>query len=152
MVLERLQQMSSHLTGQVAPLHPLDPLTADEIQKAVAIVHKTYSDVFFNAVTLCEPPKAEMMRWVENPKNVARPHRIADVVTIGRGSKVYDGLVDLEDGKILSWELTEGVQPLITMEDLNAVETVVRKDPEVIKQCGIVGIPAEDMHKVYCDP
>jgi hypothetical protein len=37
------------------------------------------------------------------------------------------------------------------MEDLKVVEGVVRKDPKVIKQCGIIGIPPEDMHKVYCD-
>ena len=39
----------------------------------------------------------------------------------------------------------------ITMEDLQIVETIVRKDPKVIKQCGLIGIPPEDMHKVYCD-
>ena len=37
------------------------------------------------------------------------------------------------------------------MEDLQIVETIVRKDPNVIKQCGMIGIPPEDMHKVYCD-
>ena len=39
----------------------------------------------------------------------------------------------------------------ITMEDLQIVEHVVRKDPKVIEQCVISGIPEEDMHKVYCD-
>ena len=39
----------------------------------------------------------------------------------------------------------------ITMEDLQIVEHVVRKDPKVIEQCVISGIPKEDMHKVYCD-
>ena len=37
------------------------------------------------------------------------------------------------------------------MEDLQIVEHVVRKDPKVIEQCGLIGIPPEDMHKVYCD-
>lgn len=37
------------------------------------------------------------------------------------------------------------------MEDLQIVETIVRKDPKVIEQCGILGIPPQDMHKVYCD-
>ena len=37
------------------------------------------------------------------------------------------------------------------MEDLQFVEGIVRKDPKVIEQCGIIGIPPEDMHKVYCD-
>lgn len=38
------------------------------------------------------------------------------------------------------------------MEELQLVEHIVRKDPKVIEQCVISGIPAEDMHKVYCDP
>lgn len=37
------------------------------------------------------------------------------------------------------------------MEDLNLVEAVMRKDPGVIEQCVLSGIPKEDMHKVYCD-
>ena len=37
------------------------------------------------------------------------------------------------------------------MEDLQTVEYVVRKDPKVIEQCEIVGIPKEEMNKVYCD-
>lgn len=40
----------------------------------------------------------------------------------------------------------------ITMEELQAVEFVCRKDPGVIEQCKISGIHEEDMHKVYCDP
>lgn len=45
--------------------------------------------------------------------------------------------------------LTDGIQ--ITMEDLQVVEHIVRKDSKVIEQCGLIGIPKEDMHKVYCD-
>lgn len=37
------------------------------------------------------------------------------------------------------------------MEDLKVVEGICRRDPKVIEQCGILGIPTEDMHKVYCD-
>ena len=37
------------------------------------------------------------------------------------------------------------------MEDLQVVEHICRKDPKVIEQCIISGIPKEDMHKVYCD-
>jgi primary-amine oxidase len=55
-----------------------------------------------------------MMAWLATPDTVERPHRVADVVAIGRGSKVFDGTVDLEEKKILSWELTEGVQPLVS--------------------------------------
>lgn len=37
------------------------------------------------------------------------------------------------------------------MEDLQIVEHICRKDPKVIEQCAISGIPKEDMYKVYCD-
>ena len=37
------------------------------------------------------------------------------------------------------------------MEDLQVVEGAVRRDPKVIEQCAMVGIPRHDMHKVYCD-
>ena len=40
----------------------------------------------------------------------------------------------------------------ITMEELQLVEHIVRKDQGVIEQCRISGIPAEDMDRVYCDP
>ncbi|KAK7558456.1 copper amine oxidase, partial [Phyllosticta citricarpa] len=152
MVLERVKQLASHVTGQTAPPHPFDPLSEVEIEKAVAIIRKEHPDVHFNAVTLWEPRKKDMMAWLENPKTAPKPKRMADVVCIGRGSKVFDGVVDMEKETIVSWGLTDGVQPLITMEDLQGVEAIARKDPKVIEQCGIIGIPPEDMHKVYCDP
>lgn len=92
-----------------------------------------------------------MMAWLASPETAKRPARAADVVAIAPGGKVYDGVVDLDQNKIVEWKHTPNVQPLITMEDLQEVEHVVRKDPKVIEQCGIIGIPPEDMHKVYCD-
>lgn len=113
MALDRLKQAASHVTGLNEPPHPLDPLSASEIEQAVAIVRKEHPGLFFNAVTLWEPRKKEMMAWLQDPKNTPRPHRVADVVVIGRGSKVYDSIVDLTEQKIVSFELTEGVQPLV---------------------------------------
>lgn len=154
-------------------LHPLDPLSLDEIQSAISVVKKTHGDVFFNVVSLHEPRKKEMTAWLAAPETTPRPARIADVVVIAPGGKVYDGLVDLKTGKITHWEELDGLQPIvsfdlespsrtiaqptnnatqITMEELQAVEHVCRTDPEVIKQCEISGIPKEEMDKVYCDP
>ncbi|KAI1472991.1 copper amine oxidase [Daldinia caldariorum] len=132
--------------------HPFDPLSQDEIQSVIGIVKKVHEDVSFNVISLHEPRKAEMTKWLENPAEAPRPPRVADVVVIAPGGKVYDGLVDLSDGKITKWELLDGLQPIITMEELVLVEHICRKDPKVIEQCEISGIPKEDMHKVYCDP
>ncbi|KAI1423155.1 peroxisomal copper amine oxidase [Xylaria sp. FL1777] len=131
--------------------HPLDPLSQVEIQSAVELVKKAHGELFFNVVSLHEPRKAVMTKWLEDP-STPRPARIADVVVIAPGGKVYDGLVDLASGTITKWELLDGLQPIITMEELTAVEHVCRKDPKVIEQCEISGISREDMDKVYCDP
>lgn len=121
MVLDRVKQVASHLTGQTGPPHPFDPLSESEIEKAVAIIRKEHDGLFFNAVTLWEPRKAEMMGWLSDPKNAPRPHRVADVVAIGKGSKVYDGVVDLTEGRVVSWKLTEGVQPLVCVYVLKLI-------------------------------
>ena len=119
MSLDRLKQVAQHVTGIPPPPHPFDPLSAAEIERAVAIINKEHAPLFYNAVTVLEPRKAEMLAWLaekndsENLKK--RPVRVADVVAIKKGGMVYDGLVDLEEGRILRWESTEGVQPLVRL-------------------------------------
>jgi primary-amine oxidase len=113
MALDRLKQAASHLTGKVAPPHPFDPLSELEIEQAVALVREEHSDVFFNAITLWEPRKAQMLAWIKDSQHAPRPPRVADVVCIGRGSKVFESVVDLSTSKIISWEQKDGVQPLV---------------------------------------
>src|SRR5690349_20751996 len=114
MVLDRLKQLTQQVTNTLAPPHPFDPLSSLEIETAVSIIRAEHGSVFYNAVTLFEPKKAEMQAWLADPDHTPRPRRVADVVAIGRGSKVYDGYVDLDQRKIIKWEETPGVQPLIT--------------------------------------
>lgn len=115
MALERLKQFAAQITGTATLPHPFDPLSSAEIEKAVGLVRLERDDaLFFNTVALLEPRKAEMTAWLADPKTRPRPHRVADVVAIGVGSKVYDGLVDLEDNKVIQWNLTDGVQPLVS--------------------------------------
>lgn len=97
-----------------AATHPFDPLTADEITAAVAIVKKQHGDCFFNVVSLREPRKADMLKWLARPTDELRPARIADVVVINKAGKVFDGLVDLKSQKIISWEAIEGAQPIVS--------------------------------------
>ncbi|KAI4145741.1 MAG: hypothetical protein LQ340_006180 [Diploschistes diacapsis] len=152
MVFETLKQFAHRTTNGHFKPHPFDPLSPTEIEEAVSIVHREHQNLFYNAVTLQEPRKVAMTQWLSDPNNAPRPRRLAEVIAIGPRSQVFEGLVDLDEQKIAQWESIEGVQPLITMEDLQLVEHIARKDPRVIEQCGIIGIPSEDMHKVYCDP
>lgn len=94
--------------------HPFDPLSLAEIELAISSVKKAHGHVFFNVVSLHEPRKAEMTAWLEKPETAPRPERIADVVVIAPGGKVYDGLVEIKTGKITHWELLDGLQPIVS--------------------------------------
>lgn len=93
--------------------YPLDPLSSAEIQAAIAIVKEQHGKCFFNVVSLHEPRKADLLAWLKDPTEDLRPARVADVVVIFKGGKVYDGLVDLGGPTITKWELLDGVQPIV---------------------------------------
>jgi primary-amine oxidase len=114
MALDRLKSVAHHLTGTPPP-HPFDPLSNAEIEKAVSIIRSAHGKLFYNAVTLREPKKKEMLKWLENPSSSPRPTRVADVVALAPGGAVFDGLVDLEERKVIKWEKLEGVQPLVSI-------------------------------------
>ncbi|KAF3185807.1 hypothetical protein TWF788_003855 [Orbilia oligospora] len=95
---------------------------------------------------------AQIKQKVGAEADTSKPARRAEVVAIAKDGGVWDGIVDIDAGKIIKWEKLDGVQPLITMEDLIETDKFVRHDPKVIEQCGILGIPPSDMHKVYADP
>ena len=94
--------------------HPFDPLSASEIEAAIAVVQKAHgSDLRFNVVSLQEPRKAVMQPWLADSTSNPKPPRVADIVVITKEGKVYDGLVDLDKEIIISWEHAEGQQPIV---------------------------------------
>jgi primary-amine oxidase len=49
-------------------LHPLAPLSASELQNAATIIKASWpahTDLYFKVVTLQEPPKAEVLKYLE---------------------------------------------------------------------------------------
>ena len=115
MALDRLKSVAQHVIGTTPAPHPFDPLSNAEIETAVSLVRKEHGKLHYNAVTLWEPRKAEMLKWLEDPAHTPKPSRVAEVVAIAPGGKVYDGLVDLREGKIVKWEALDGVQPLVSI-------------------------------------
>ncbi|KAG7807785.1 hypothetical protein KL921_004080 [Ogataea angusta] len=155
--MERLRQIASQATAASAaparPAHPLDPLSTAEI-KAVTSTVKSYfagKQISFNTVTLREPARKAYIQWKEQGGPL--PPRLAYYVILEAGKPgVKEGLVDLASLSVIETRALETVQPILTVEDLCATEDVIRKDPAVIEQCVLSGIPANEMHKVYCDP
>jgi primary-amine oxidase len=101
--------------------HPLDPLSADEIRAAVAALKDRMTETMrFPMIALKEPPKS----WTD-----ASSPREAAVVAFDRAAnKTFEGVVDLKQGKISSWNELPGVQPAVMFEEYDVLPGLVRAD------------------------
>ncbi|KAM0742919.1 hypothetical protein ACQRIT_003096 [Beauveria bassiana] len=130
--------------------HPLDQLSMQEISHAVKMIRDKASpaEVKFNCVTLREPRKAEYAAFKAG--SGPRPERKAFAIIIQRGSNsCAEVVVNLTNSTIESWKPVSEVAPTLTLEDLDVMERISRKDPRVIRACEEIGIT--DMSKVYLD-
>ena len=130
--------------------HPLDPLAAEEVARAVQIVRaekRLGASIRFETVELKEPPKAFVRAWRPGDP-MAREAFIAlfDIAT----DAVFEAVVDLAKAEVTSWRRIEGARPTIMPEELAAVENCVKADPrfaEALRRRGI-----EDVGKAQVDP
>ena len=82
-----------------SPMHPLDPLSPQEI-KAVASIVKAKNkgkEIMFNTVTLKEPVKLAYYHWKE--KGGPMPARLAYYVVVEEGATAGRKLLILETPK-----------------------------------------------------
>jgi primary-amine oxidase len=108
------------------PLHPLDPLTADEISHAVAIVRKARAladDTLFVRVFLHEPLKEIVLGFRESEPL----DRQAFIILRDRRARTtFEAIISLGRGVVMSWRDVSAVQPPITVEEFFACERLVR--------------------------
>jgi primary-amine oxidase len=130
-------------------VHPLDPLTADEIRTAVAIVKKAQDlgdEARFPLITLREPSKRGVLAFQEGDPI----DRDAFVVVLGGSGATYEALVSLNDEKVRTWRLVPGAQPSLTLEEIFLVEDIVKASPvwrEAIARRGVT-----ELDQVQVDP
>ncbi|MFC0239436.1 primary-amine oxidase [Rhodopseudomonas telluris] len=131
-------------------LHPLQPLTPDEITRAAAIVQTDPpygSATRFETIELLEPEKS-VVRAFKPGMPIARSARVnvfsADKIGVTRLS------VSLDSGKILSRQEFPTARPMIQLEQFLAIEGYVRAHPDFIAGCAKRGIT--DMTTVCVDP
>jgi primary-amine oxidase len=135
--------------------HPLEPLTADEIRRARAVVqqagHVTDS-VRFPLITLLEPPKAEVL--AHRPGDEA-PRRVLLIVLDLATGDTHEAVVSLATGELDEWVQVPTAAPPygqapIMLEEFELVEQIVRADPgwrEAIAKRGV-----EDLGSVFVAP
>jgi primary-amine oxidase len=120
--------------------HPLDPLSAEEIRQAVAILRRD--------VGVGERWRFASVELREPSKHVVRDHqpdtaitREARVVCWNRDDgRAYKALVSLSDDNIISWQHEPDVQPNITADEFVEADVAMRAEPRVIEALARRGI------------
>ena len=131
-------------------VHPLEPLTGDEIQAAVGIL-KQAGRLGVRArivlVVLSEPPKDVVIKW--QPGDVVDREAAIQVLDNVDGN-VYEAVVSLTDEVVASWKHVPDVQPSIMLDEFFECEDVVKADPEF--QAALAKRGVTDMSLVMVDP
>jgi primary-amine oxidase len=117
------------MTTSTQTSHPLDPLTAEEISQASALVRTAPQfeslecGARFITIELRPPAKQDVLAGRAGP-------RLADIVLLDRAdASTHEILVSLADDRVLSWIRLGDVQPLAVVEELAEAEAMVRADP-----------------------
>lgn len=111
-----------------APPHPLDPLSPDELQAAAAIMraHPAFpKDGLFPLLDLKEPTKDELASF---EAGTPLDRKTFATILDRAKNRTYEAVADLTTGKILSWKLVSGVNPMIMMEEYDQATNLVRAD------------------------
>ena len=128
-----------------AGLHPLEPLTADEITRAVAILRGQRSlpdTVRFSTVQLREPDKrAVLARDCDPTGGGGSIPREAFVILMDRADgAVVEAIVSLTEGAVTAWTPVPGVQPRLMAEEFAECEEMLRGHPEFLAALARRGI------------
>ncbi|MBW0499432.1 hypothetical protein O181_039147 [Austropuccinia psidii MF-1] len=145
--------------------HPLDPLTATEINTA-CVAAKEYAaqkmqlgEIKFAYISLIEPPKEDVLRFVGllvspgsnsySPKTPERECEIA-IIDVNSGAE-YLLQVNLNEEPLFTKELIKlpiGTHFCVSPEEIDEAEEIVKSDIHVQKLCKEVGISKE---QIACD-
>ncbi len=122
--------MAAPETARMPVKHPLEPLTADEVQLAVRLLKdngKVTPTTRFVSVSLKEPPKESVHRFTAG----APIRREANAVLFDNGTNsCYEAAVSLTDRRLLSHKHVPGVQPTMTFDEQVECEQAVLASDE----------------------
>ena len=133
-------------TTPTVTLHPLDPLTADEIRTATQLMKADarLTGAAFPLIALAEPPKAAVLAWTAG----GRPARQARAVVM-TSAGVVEVVVDLGAKRIVAATTRPGVEAPITLTEVNSVGIVLQ---HADFQAGLRKRGITDFSNVFCAP
>src|SRR3954470_15926104 len=113
-------------------MHPLEPLSAQEIRQAAAILRRDPGggDGWRSgSIELREPPKGSSLG------------REALVVCWNRADgAAYAATVSLDEDRSTAWERLDGVQPNLTPDEWHECDHALKQDPRLIEALAKRGI------------
>jgi primary-amine oxidase len=147
--LARLRAKAAARAAELAEhAHPLDPLSPDELERAVEIVqrHPDYRyGMRFGMVSLNEPTPAALASGVAGPRS-------AEVVLIDNTSRgSFRVVVDLDARTVRDWQRIEG-QPSIAPDEFAETELAVKMDGRVLEALRRRGLDLEERSQINVDP
>ena len=129
-----------------SPAHPLDPLTAEEIRQAAAILRRERAvgaGWRFASIDLKEPGKAALAAGTPTGRD-------AIVVCWDRSDgQAYRAVVSLVDDAVTDWEDLPGQQPNMTVDEWHECDLMLRAHPALVEALARRGIT--DMSLVLTD-
>jgi primary-amine oxidase len=115
-------------------VHPLDPLTAEEIAEVTSVVrgHDAFASLGgrtrFITIALREPIKDAVLAWAAGGP---APPREAEAVLLDRDAEsTVEAVVALASRAVTKWRERTDVQPMAVVSELMEAEELVRRDPE----------------------
>lgn len=114
---------------QTAPTHPLDGLQSAEywtVYETLRDAGRLDSTTAFSEVTLREPPKAEVLSWKPGGK-----FRREARVTLRRGVRTYEAVVDVSRRRVLSFDSLPNVQAPVDFGEYEEIGSAIKGDAQV---------------------
>jgi primary-amine oxidase len=132
---------TQHRPTSAPTVHPLEPLSAEEITRAVDLLRgsgRLGAACRFVSIVLREPEKSAVLAF--DTEGTATPREAAVVVLDKADGRTYEAVVSLSDGAVTRWEHVPGVQPQVLLEEFFACEEIVKTDAgvqEALRKRGI---------------
>ena len=138
--------------------HPYAPLSAEEIINASSLLRSQWpqgTDIQFKAVTLAEPPKLDVLPYLDAERNaIALPsvERKAFICYYLRNTnKLHEAIVSLTEQKVESnVRLGKNLHGAGDAEEIMAMERIVLEDDGVREALKKLSLPEGAV--VVCDP
>jgi primary-amine oxidase len=136
-----------------ATTHPLDPLTAPELERAVAVLRQqglAGDGLRVISIDLLEPDKAALAAWRDDGP---APAREAQAVLLAAGSgDAVECTIDLDRDQLADRRSLDGMQPAISMDEYVEAGAACRADAGYRRALARRGIEGDQVELVHIEP